>query len=71
VLKELVITALSKSVEIGVLDATRRAEALRTRAWMFDRIVPFFRELIQTVEVAAGELHREQAQTEGETRRPG
>ena len=57
--RELLIVALSKSHEIGTLDAARRRESLRTRAWMFDRIVPFFRELAQTIEVSAGELHRQ------------
>jgi hypothetical protein len=65
--RELLIIALSKSYEIGTLDATRRMEAMRTKAWMYDRIGPFLRELVQTVEVAAGELHQELARAEGQT----
>jgi len=59
--RELIIIALSKSQEIGTMDAIRRAEAARTRAWMCDRIGPFLRELAETVETTSNELHRELA----------
>ena len=69
--REMIIIALSKSHEAGTLDAARRAEVIRTRKWLFERMIPFFRELAQTVETSVGELHQELAKLEGQPQRIG
>src|SRR5258708_12757545 len=65
--RELIIIALSKSLETGTLDAARRAETVRTRAWMFDRIAPFFRELAHTLAETPNELHQTLARNASQT----